>query len=80
MRSTPRPKAGRRRPADSRSRLASSLASTTGLRPGSTRTLVPNFSFWVRPGDPSNAYANKVLGEREWLQRALKGSRQGVGA
>jgi soluble lytic murein transglycosylase-like protein len=31
-------------------------------------------------GDPSNAYANKVLGEREWLQRALKGPRQAVGA
>jgi soluble lytic murein transglycosylase-like protein len=23
-------------------------------------------------GDPSNAYANKVLGERQWLQRALR--------
>lgn len=31
-------------------------------------------------GDPSNAYANKVLGERQWLQRALKDKRPDLGA
>jgi hypothetical protein len=29
-------------------------------------------------GDPSNAYANKVLGERQWLQRALRRPRSDV--
>ena len=29
--------------------MASSLASTTGLRPGSTMTLIPNFNRVVRP-------------------------------
>jgi len=29
-------------------------------------------------GDPSNAYANKVLGERQWLQRALRRPRSEV--
>jgi soluble lytic murein transglycosylase-like protein len=31
-------------------------------------------------GDPSNAYANRVLGERQWLQRALRRPRSDVGA
>ncbi len=44
---TPSPKAGSRRPLDSRSRLASDLASTTGLRPGSTITDMPTFSLVV---------------------------------
>ncbi len=44
----PSPNAGSRRPDDSRSRLASSLASSIGLRPGSTITLVPSLSFVVR--------------------------------
>ena len=30
-------------------------------------------------GDPSNAYANKVLGERQWLQRALRRPPSDVG-
>ena len=42
---TPSPNAGSTRPCDSRSSVASSLASTTGLRPGSTITLMPNFSL-----------------------------------
>ena len=33
----------------STSRLASSLASSAGFRPGSTCTLVPSLSFSVRP-------------------------------
>src|SRR5690606_26323503 len=45
----PRPTAGSRRPPDRRSRLASSLATTTGLRPGRTSTLVPSFNRRVRP-------------------------------
>ena len=63
-RRTPAARAGRRRrartpgssrPPDSRSRVASSLASSTGLRPGSTSTLVPNFSFVVRPAATASA-------------------------
>ena len=40
---TPSPNAGSRRPPDITASVASSLASTTGLRPGSTSTLMPNF-------------------------------------
>ena len=68
-RRTPAARAGRRRRArtpaavgrcESRSRVASSLASTTGLRPGSTITLMPNFSFVVRPA--ANAIATSGSG------------------
>ena len=45
----PSPNAGRKRPSQSTSRLASSLASSAGLRPGSTCTLVPSLSRSVRP-------------------------------
>ena len=38
--------------------VASSLASTTGLRPGSTSTLIPNLSRVVRPA----AYAMATIG------------------
>ena len=41
---------GRSRPPDMAPSVASSLASTTGLRPGSTITDMPNFSRSVRPG------------------------------
>ena len=46
---TPRPNAGSSRPPDITASVASSLASTTGLRPGSTSTLMPNFRCVVRP-------------------------------
>ena len=45
----PSPNAGSRRPPDMVASVASSLASTTGLRPGRTITDIPNFSFVVRP-------------------------------
>ncbi len=45
----PRPTAGWNRPPDSRSRLAISLARTTGFRPGRTSTPVPNRSRRLRP-------------------------------
>ena len=46
---TPSPKAGSNRPPDITASVASSLASTTGLRPGRTSTLIPNLSLLVRP-------------------------------
>ena len=46
---TPRPNAGSNRPPDMIDSVAISLASTIGLRPGSTSTLMPNFSRVVRP-------------------------------
>jgi hypothetical protein len=46
---TPSPNAGSRRPPDMIASVAISLASTTGLRPGSTSTLMPNLSRVVRP-------------------------------
>ena len=45
----PSPNAGSNRPFDSRSIEAISFATSTGLRPGKTMTLMPNFSFFVRP-------------------------------
>ena len=47
---TPSPNAGSSRPPESTSRLASSLASSAGLRPGSTCTLVPSLSLRRAPG------------------------------
>ncbi len=44
----PRPPAGNSRPPESKSTVASSRASITGLRGGSTSTLVPSFSRSVR--------------------------------
>ncbi len=58
----PSPTAGSRRPPDSRSRLASSLATTTGLRPGSTRTLVPSLSRRVRPAATASAISGSGPG------------------
>lgn len=46
-RSIPSPPAGSSRPPDMTSIVASSRASRTGLRGGSTSTLVPSFSFSV---------------------------------
>ena len=46
--SVPRPTAGSERPPDRKSSVATSLASTVGLRRGRASTLVPNLSFWVR--------------------------------
>ena len=43
--SWPRPTAGRKRPLEKWSRVAISLARTTGLRRGSWVTAVPNFIF-----------------------------------
>src|SRR5437588_863228 len=62
---TPRPKAGSRRPPESTSRLASSLASTAGLRPGSTSTLVPSLRRPVRPA----ATASPTTGPEATLAR-----------
>ena len=52
---------GRSRPPESRSRLASDFASTTGLRPGSTSTLVPSLRRLVLPA----ATANPMSGSGE---------------
>jgi hypothetical protein len=46
--STPTPTAGKRRPCDSQSIVAISLAATTGVRYGRTTTLGPNLSRVVR--------------------------------
>ena len=46
---TPSPNAGSSRPLDITASVAISLASTIGLRPGSTSTLMPNLSRVVRP-------------------------------
>src|SRR5262245_31998756 len=43
----PRPNAGRARPPDSTSSVAHSLATSAGLRPGSTATLAPSLIFFV---------------------------------
>ena len=55
---TPSPNAGSSRPPDITASVASSLASTIGLRPGSTSTLIPNFRRDVRPA----AYAIATTG------------------
>ncbi len=56
----PSPNAGSSRPPDSVARVANSLASTIGLRPGSTITDIPNLRFVVRPAP--NAIATSGSG------------------
>ena len=62
------PTAGRSRPPESRSRVASSLARTTGCRTGRTMTLVPNSMFLMREA----MKAMKVTGSRRSSRPAMR--------
>ena len=50
-----------RRPPDSTSRVASSLASRTGLRPGSSM-VVPSLIFWLRPAAHDSPTSGSITG------------------
>ena len=52
-----------RRPFDSRSMLASCLASTTGLRSGSTRMPVPSLIFLVRAAIAVSSVSDSMIGK-----------------
>src|SRR5437867_3550146 len=63
--STPTPTAGRRRPPESQSIVAISLAATTGVRYGRTITLGPNLSLLVRAATAARVVMTSGTGAGE---------------
>src|SRR6266567_6638758 len=63
--STPTPTAGRRRPRESQSIVAISLAATTGVRYGRTITLGPNLSLLVRAATAARVVMTSGTGAGE---------------
>src|SRR6266849_2761179 len=67
-----------KRPAASRSRLASSLASTTGLRNGSTSTPVPSLILVVRAATAASKVSESRTGKGGSTPRRIWSETEGV--